>query len=510
MNTILVLIDSLNRHYLSAYGPSSVATPNIDAFAQKAWRMDNHFVGSLPCMPARREIFAGVREMMWRPWGPLEPFDARLPGLLELQGECATAIVTDHYHYWEEPGNGYLQSFQSAQMVRGQEVDNWKAPVLEDEHVPKWVQGIEAWLPKYATRRYYANVKEFEHEEDFFPAKVMTGGARWLEENAHKKPFFLQVESFDPHEPFYVPEPYASMCGDASLRDKYTIWPPYLDPDFMKNFFSATPEEGIELIRAQYAGKVTMVDRWFGKLLKTIDELNLWENTCIIVAADHGHDLGEHNKLGKQYPHYDTHANIPLLVWHPEYPGNGKPITALTSTVDLFATILDVMGVPIPEVTHSRSFLPLLTGATAAHRDALLYGTFGQGLCCTDGEWTLFKSPEPGTPLHSYSAMLFRTLEPVYLEWVKLLTQSASSLSEPVDQGYFIPGASLPQWKMPVEIRPLSTTDFLFNRVIDPGQEHNLWEEELEQRERMLNVMRRLLDEEGAPPEQYVRLGLGK
>lgn len=69
MNIILVLIDSLNPNHLSAYAPSEVATPNLDAFARRSRRFDNHFVGSLPCMPARREIFAGFKEMIWRPWG---------------------------------------------------------------------------------------------------------------------------------------------------------------------------------------------------------------------------------------------------------------------------------------------------------------------------------------------------------------------------------------------------------------------------------------------------------
>ena len=107
MNVILVLIDSLNRHHLSAYETSPVSTPNLDRLFEKAWRFDNHFVGSLPCMPARREIFAGRKDFLWRPWGPLEPFDDRLPRLLEQRG-YSTAIVTDHYHYWEEEANGYM------------------------------------------------------------------------------------------------------------------------------------------------------------------------------------------------------------------------------------------------------------------------------------------------------------------------------------------------------------------------------------------------------------------
>jgi arylsulfatase A-like enzyme len=508
MNVIVVLIDSLNRHNLAAYGESPIATPNIDAFARKAWRFDNHFVGSLPCMPARREIFAGVREMMWRPWGPLEPFDARMPRLLEMEGGYTTAIITDHYHYWEEPGNGYLQSFLSAEMVRGHELDNWKSPVPPDAPVPGWVSSMEAWLPKVATRRYYANVKDFKTEEDFFPSKVMRGGAAWLREYARSAPFYLHIESFDVHEPFHVPEPYASMYGDASLADKYSVWPPYADQDFMNQWFSATPQEGIDYLRSQYAGKLTMVDRWLGEVMSAIDEAKLWDDTMIVVTTDHGHDLGEHRKLAKQYPHFDTHANIPLFVWHPQYPGEGRSISALTSTVDLFATVLDALSVKIPEVTHSKSMLPLISGERTDHREALLYGTFGQGVCVTDGEWTAFKSPEGDGALYSYSALIYRTLEPFYFEWLKLMNRSVSSLAEPEGQGHFIPGASLPQWKIPIKMRPLSRENFLFNRRDDPGQERNLWNDEAGQQKRLLETMVELIRLEGAPPEQYERLGL--
>lgn len=97
MNVILILIDSLVRHHLPAYNPDSpVPTPNLDRLASKAFRFDNHFVGSLPCMPARREIFAGRKEFLWRSWGPLEQFDERLLKLLEQNG-YSTNIVTAHY-----------------------------------------------------------------------------------------------------------------------------------------------------------------------------------------------------------------------------------------------------------------------------------------------------------------------------------------------------------------------------------------------------------------------------
>jgi len=217
MNIILVLIDSLNRHQMNAYKDSWIKTPNIDAFAAKSFRFDNHFVGSLPCMPARREIFSGQKEMMWRPWGPLEPSDIPLPHLLADAG-LTTALVTDHYHYWEEPANGYLQTYQSVHLVRGHEIDFWNPPLPADEPLPAFAQAIDNWRPGYG-RRYYANVKDFKREEDFFPAKVFSGAAEWLRRNDRNRPFFLHVESFDVHEPFHVPEPYFSMYNKETGTD---------------------------------------------------------------------------------------------------------------------------------------------------------------------------------------------------------------------------------------------------------------------------------------------------
>jgi arylsulfatase A-like enzyme len=372
LNVVLVLIDSLNRHHLSAYnGESPVLTPNLNAFAERAWRFDNHFVGSLPCMPARREIFAGRKEMMWRPWGPLEPYDARLPRLLEDGGYTA-AIVTDHYHYWEEAANGYIQSFQGTELVRGHEHDFWKQPIPAGEPVPWWVENIETWRPGKG-RGYYANVKDFQGEEDFFPAKVMSGAVRWLKENNRRGPFFLQVESFDVHEPFDVPEPYASMYGEAAGREKFTVWPPYQDTEQLVRFIANTTPEELKFIRSQYLGKLTMVDRWFGELLNELDQLSLWKDTMVIVTTDHGHDLGERGTFGKQYPHYDSHANIPLFIWHPEHPGNGQAVSALTQTVDLFATVLEATGVPISEHTQPELFATLEGRSERARSTPLRY-----------------------------------------------------------------------------------------------------------------------------------------
>ena len=503
MNIVLILVDSLNKRYLRTYNPDAECdTRNIEALAQKSFVFDNHFVGSLPCMPARRDLFAGRKDFLWRPWGPLEVFDPRLPRLLQAVG-YGTGMVTDHYHYWEEQANGYMQAFQSTVFIRGHETDYWQLPAQGS--LPKWAEKACEFRNPEHIRQYYGNVKDFKGEEDYFSAKVFSSAADWLDRNAQSGPFFLQVEAFDVHEPFDVPEPYESMYSGGRSKDDYNIWPPYQVYGDRDAFMDQTTKEELEFLRSQYAGKVTMADRWLGKLLRKFDELALWDDTMVIFTTDHGHDLAERRAFGKQYPHYDSHANIPLIVWHPRWRGDGRRVGALTQTVDLFATILEEAGAPVPESNrHSRSAASLFEDPTASLRDVVSYGTFGQGLCVTDGDWSLFCSPVEGEPLYTYSTMVARPLlvdNPV--------DGRVGSLPRlPVDQGNFDPTVEYPLWKTPITIQPRTTTNYLFHRAEDPDQEHNLWDSDTGERERMRGLASDLIEDEGYPSEQRQRLGL--
>ena len=239
--------------------------------------------------------------------------------------------------------------------------------------------------------------------------------------------------------------------------------------------------------------------------MRKLDDMDLWKDTMVVLTTDHGHDLGERGAFGKQFPHYDSHTNIPLAIWHPRYPGNGRRISALTQTVDLFATVIDAAGGTIPDANrHSRSLLPLLEREGAGPRDAVLYGTFGQGAGVTDGEWTLLKAPVEGKPLYIYSTMIN---QPLIVD-NPIDGRVGRVPDPPVDQGCFDPTIPLPMWKLPIRIDPRTYESFLFHRAVDPGQKDNLWDSEPVQRERMLRLLRDLLEEEGCPEEQLDRLGL--
>ena len=114
VNTLFITVDSLRRDFLGAYAdrPSNfgydVATPNLDRFAERAAIFDSHYAGSLPCMPARREFLAGVQEFLWRPWGPMEPFDVTVPERARAVG-APSQLITDHDHYFEYGGDGRVE-----------------------------------------------------------------------------------------------------------------------------------------------------------------------------------------------------------------------------------------------------------------------------------------------------------------------------------------------------------------------------------------------------------------
>jgi arylsulfatase A-like enzyme len=499
MNVILILIDSCNRHYLSPYGCTTVSTPNIGHLAERGVTFTNHVIGSAPCMPARRELMTGRRELLYRGWGPLEPFDSPVARECGRAG-AVTQMVTDHYHYWETGAHGYLEHFNGCEMIRGHEMDYWKTERQPDE--PAWVKSINRHRPGWGSR-YYRNVAHFKGEEDFFSPRVFAAAAEWLETNRNQDKFFLQIESFDAHEPFHVPEPYRSMYTD-DLNPDYTCWPPYQNTEQRKAFLKQTSLGELAYIRAQYQGKLTMVDKALGQVWEVMDRHNLWDDTMVVLTTDHGHELAEaindmseidqdgrdatlRIPFGKQHPHYMSHANIPLVVWHPHLMNGGARSEAMTCTVDMYATVLDALGAGNAESVHSRSILPILAGESHG-RDFAYWGTYGEGICCTDGEHVLSQGANSSAPLNLYTAVM--------------PNNSPDAVS-----GKFIEGVDCPVWRIPVTSR-FDFPSILYRRDDQIFKETNIIDQSPEIADRLRRRLRDQLAVDGCPPEQYDRLGL--
>ncbi len=320
-NVVFVLLDSLNRKMLGAYDDDGSSqefdTPNLDRFANKAIKFTNHFSGSLPCMPARHDLICGSWDFLWRPWGSIEIWEEAFTETLRRSG-VATKLVSDHPHLFESGGENYHVGFTAWDYVRGHEGDPWRTrPDPSWLGTPSFGRG---WI-QYDTSRGW-----FKEEADFPGPKTMTAAARWLDEEAPAHSgrqsddllpqyaatwdrFLLFIDEFDPHEPFDTPEPYASMYDDR-WEGPHLIWPPYTSGAQASGVLD---EEQARQVRAQYGGKLTMIDAWFGRLLDALDRNDYWKDTAVIVTTDHGHYLGEKDIWGKPpVPVYETMGHIPV------------------------------------------------------------------------------------------------------------------------------------------------------------------------------------------------------
>lgn len=415
MKTVFVLFDSLNRLALGAYGGTAIATPNFDRFSKKAVTFDKHYVGSLPCMPARRDMHTGRLNFMHRHWGPLEPFDDSFARILSQQGTY-THMISDHLHYFEDGGWGYANAFDSWDFIRGQEYDPIKAMVQPP---------IARYKEKFDTRHYpMENLREdgavtrgnsphmewkksraainhgfLKEESDFPTAQCFASAFEFLEINADADDWFLQLECFDPHEPFVSPERFREAYNNG-YKGKILDWPLYEQ--------SANSPEEIAHIRGNYAALVAMCDEYFGKLLDYFDEHDLWKDTCLILTTDHGFLLSEHDWWGKnRMPYYEEISHIPLMMWHPQHANSaGKRCNSITQTPDLMPTILDIHDSPIPNSVTAKSLLPLLNNITTIHDDIVL-GMFAGPVCVVDKRYSYFLYPDDitGENLYIYTLM---------------------------------------------------------------------------------------------------------
>jgi arylsulfatase A-like enzyme len=498
-HAVVVLLDSLNRHMLGAYGGREFATPNIDRLAARSVRFTRHYTGSLPCMPARHDILCGALDFLWRPWGSIELWEDAITRQLRHAG-VVTQLISDHPHLFETGGENYHTDFVAWDYLRGHEADPWKT-----RPDPSWI-GSPKFFPRVMP---YDNSRGwFRGEADFPGPRTMQAAAQWLDDNAgfHNR-FFLFVDEFDPHEPFDTPESYASMY-DPDWTGPRPIWPPYTDGGVAKGILD---QRQARQIRALYGAKLTMIDHWLGRLLDGLDKHGLWDETLVVLCTDHGHYLGEKDIWGKPpVPVYQTLGHIPLLISAPGVePGDCE---ALTTSVDLFATLADLFGVAdkVRQRTHGHSLLPLLSGEAASVRDWLLTGVWGREVQYIDAARKYACAPAGANqPLDMFSN-----------RWSTMPTHvlTPEQALPPPDQRArldHMPGTAIPvihqQWDasdpLPFWAGRKFSGNHLYDLAEDPDETRNLAETplEAEYRERL----RAALEQLEAPQGQFRRLGLG-
>ena len=292
MRAIVVFYDSLNKRYLPPYCPDcTTIAPNFSRLAEHTAVFDNSYVGSMPCMPARRELHTGRYNFLHREWGPLEPFDDSMPEILKKNG-VYTHLVSDHLHYWEDGGATYHNRYSSWEIIRGQEGDHWKGQVERPEippvvKVPQKQTGTgESGLWRYD----WVNRQYIREEKDFPQTQCFDRGCEFIEKNKDADNWLLQLETFDPHEPFYAPQKYLDLYPE-DYKGPHFDWPRgRVEED----------EEAIRHCRRQYQALVSMCDHNLGRVLDLMDRYDMWKDTMLIVGTDRWIPAGRAWTLGEK------------------------------------------------------------------------------------------------------------------------------------------------------------------------------------------------------------------
>ncbi|MGI8909372.1 MAG: sulfatase [Rubrobacteraceae bacterium] len=366
MNVVLVIVDSLRKDHVGAYGSDRARTPNIDALAGESLRFTQAYPESMPTICARRAIHTGLRTFPFKDWStpkwdqvtlqgwqPIPSDQTTLAEILREEG-YQNLLVTDTLHMFR-PSYNFQRGF-TFDFIRGQQTDlykpSWTAP---EEKVNESLLTGNPVAVGAQLRQYFANTAGRETEEDWFAPRLFSRASRWLEVARHQQPFFLVVDSYDPHEPWDPPEEYVKMYSDGyEGPEPYT--PVYGPVDYLT-------ERQLTRMHARYSAEVTMMDRWLGRFLDSMEDLGLFENTLLIFLSDHGHAFGEHGIVGKlPSALWPEITDVPFLIRHPGGKGAGQTSDFYASTHDVAPTILGMLGVEPPGPMDGQDLSALLDG----------------------------------------------------------------------------------------------------------------------------------------------------
>ncbi|MCE9588899.1 MAG: sulfatase [Planctomycetes bacterium] len=496
MKAIMLMYDSLNRHMLPPYGCAWTKAPNFARLAKRAATFDRSYIASMPCMPARRDWHTGRPNFLHRSWGPLEPYDDSTPELLKKAG-VYTHLASDHYHYWEDGGASYHGRYTTWEFFRGQEGDPWYGQTSEPEE-PEAVCGADRkGSPHW--RQDWINRSVIREESQWPQSQTFTAGLDFIRRNQKDDRWFLHMETFDPHEPFYAHEKYRRLYPHT-YNGPHFDWPPYRAV--------TEPPEQVEHCRYEYAALLSQCDANLGRLLDLMDELDLWQDTMLVVWTDHGFMLGEHGCWAKMWqPWYEELSHTPFFVWDPRPAKQGIQIagtrrqTLVQPALDMGPTLLDFFGI---EPTADMTGRPLRDAIASDKpvRDAALFGQFGSGVNVTDGQYVYMRRPvaEAAHNINRYWLMPSHMRGPFTLQDLR-----GAAIAGPFS---FTKGANVIRTPVVHDnwTRPDPQPSILYDLQSDPEQSATITDPAIERV--MIDHMVRLMESCDAPPEQYERLGL--
>ena len=413
LNLVLLVSDTFRADNLACYGSKWVECPELNRLAEESVIFEDAYPEGMPTIPIRRTLMTGRRILPFYYHRQHEP--VQLPGWHELYNEDVTlsetlreagylcALHADIPHM-QRPGKNFHRGYHHYEWVRGHEADSYAtAPRKMQDFSALYpaaymeLPEIRESLPRFLNQ-YIANRERWRQLGESLVELTAKNAMAWLRQNHQQAPFFLHVEAFDPHEPWDPPRSFL----EKYLRDPSGHeWPepPYADV--------TVPPEGVKRMRANYAGEASSVDYWFGRILETLRDLKLTDNTLIMFLADHGALLGEQGQFLKGPARLRTQVtHIPLLVRLPRREMAGRRVKGFVQIPDLMPTLLGRLGLKPPSRCTGADIWPLATGQTHSLKEYVVQA-YGWIAAVRTPEWNYTRAWRPAKLPQPFAPQLY-------------------------------------------------------------------------------------------------------
>ena len=392
-NVLFIAVDDL-RPDLGCYGNDYIKSPNIDRIAKEGMVFNRAYCQQAVCAPSRSSLMTGARPDTTKVWDLVTHFREALPEVVTLgqhfkQNGYFVQGMGKIYHGKLTDDPTWSIPLQTPKAIKYALPENQKLDARQYEKKPE----VDAKTETSATKTpdgapstgLNSRGPAFESadvpDNTFQDGKVAEMAIAALQELSKKEePFFLAVGFTKPHLPFVAPKKYWDLYDPAQIQLASNKFHPKDAPDYailpggeLRNYHgipkTSIPDDLARQLRHGYYASLSYMDAQVGAVLDELKRLGQDKNTIVVLWGDHGWKLGEHDAWCK-HSNVENDTRVPLLLSAPGMKAAGKHTDALVEFVDIYPTLADLAGLPLPAHLEGTSFKPLLDDPNRAWKSA--------------------------------------------------------------------------------------------------------------------------------------------
>ena len=378
-NILFITLDQFRADSLSCAGHGVVKTPHLDMLAAHAVRFASHYSQAAPCSPGRAALYTGTYMMSNRVVANGTPLDERFDNVaLAARRQGYDPVLFGYTDQGVDPR--IVTQVDDPRLFTYESILPGFRDVL---HLPEpavaWLQWLSELGYDEVGDTYYELARENERPAQHSITTFLTNTfLHWLNDEDTSKPWFAHLSFLRPHPPFVAAGEWAKAFDPAECADPIGVpenrhW---LHDVLLEHEATKAPQTRSEMqqVKAQYYGNISHVDEQLGRIFDELKRRGEWENTVVVIASDHGEQLGDQGLLNKA-GFFESSYHIGCIVRVPQFiAAHGNVVNEFTENIDIFPTLCEVMGEAIPVQCDGMSLRSFLNNETPVRwRDAATY-----------------------------------------------------------------------------------------------------------------------------------------